>query len=223
MLAALAAARRGAVFDETDLAEVPAVLIVVAGKAPGWLVCHPAGERWTARQRWLTGGSRSRWPAGGQARGAWRCAGARDQDALPVQEWAHDDGGAETAFRVYPDHGFCFACGEYFTPVKLCALAWDCTPDEAARQMLELAGVADPDYREQWQRLVNWSQPADVDGLASALRVWCAEQTRSGRCASTIARWPRSWRSAWGCCAGSAPRRTAGSGWLAARRRWRRC
>jgi hypothetical protein len=40
--------------------------------------------------------------------------------------------------------------------------------------MLTQAGVADPDYREQWQRLTDWSQPADVDGLAAALRVWCS-------------------------------------------------
>ncbi len=92
----------------------------------------------------------------------------------PFGEYSHSDGGSEAAFRVYPDHGYCFACGEAFSAVKLCALVWDCTPDEAARQMLELAGVADPEYREQWQRLVNWSQPADVDGLASALRVWCS-------------------------------------------------
>ena len=92
----------------------------------------------------------------------------------PFEEFAHDDGGAEPAFRVYPDHAWCFACGEHFTGVKLCALAWDCTPEEAARQMLEQAGVADPDYREQWQRLTDWSQPADVDGLAAALRVWCS-------------------------------------------------
>ena len=65
--------------------------------------------------------------------------------------------------------------------MKLCALAWDCTPEEAARQMLEQAGVADPDYREQWQRLTDWSQPADVDGLAAALRVWCSR---------TDPRWP---------------------------------
>ena len=46
-------------------------------------------------------------------------------------------------------------------------------PEEAARQMLELAGIADPDYREQWQRLTDWSQPPDADALASALRAWC--------------------------------------------------
>ena len=58
--------------------------------------------------------------------------------------------------------------------MKLCAAVWDCMPEEAARQMLELAGIADPDYREQWQRLTDWSQPPDVDALASALRAWCA-------------------------------------------------
>jgi hypothetical protein len=92
----------------------------------------------------------------------------------PFGEYAHEDGGAEPAFRVYPSHGFCFACGEWFSPVKLCAAVWDCTDGEAARQMLEMAGVADPDYREHWKRLVDWSQPPDVDALASALRAWCA-------------------------------------------------
>lgn len=92
----------------------------------------------------------------------------------PFGEFAHDDGGSEPALRIYPDHGWCFAEGEYFSPVRMCALTWDCTAEEAARQMLELAGIADPDYREQWKRLVDWSQPPDLDGLASALRVFCA-------------------------------------------------
>jgi len=92
----------------------------------------------------------------------------------PFGEYAHSDGGAEQAFRIFPDHGWCFACSEYFSPVKLCAAVWDCTAEEAARQMLELAGIADPDYREQWKRLTDWSQPPDVDALASALRAWCA-------------------------------------------------
>jgi hypothetical protein len=99
----------------------------------------------------------------------------------PFEEYAHDDGGTSPAFRIYPDHGWCFAESEHFTPVKLCALVWGCTPEEAARQMLVQAGVADPDYRAQWQRLSNWSQPADVDGLAAALRVWCSR---------TCPRWP---------------------------------
>lgn len=92
----------------------------------------------------------------------------------PFEEWAHSDGGRDPAFRVYPDHAYCFACGEKFSPVKLCALVWDCTQDEAARQMLERAGIADPDYRERWRRLVDYSQPPDIDGLADALRTWCA-------------------------------------------------
>jgi hypothetical protein len=95
----------------------------------------------------------------------------------PFGEWAHDDGGAEPAFRVYPDHAYCFACGEWFTPVKLCAAVWDCTAEEAARQMLERAGVADPDYREHWKRLVDYRQPVDVDGLAGALRIFCASRS----------------------------------------------
>ena len=92
----------------------------------------------------------------------------------PFGEYAHDDGGTQPAFRVYADHGYCFACQEHFSPVKLCALAWDCTTEEAARQMLEMAGIADPDYRQQWQSLVDCSQPPDLDGLAAALRAFCA-------------------------------------------------
>lgn len=92
----------------------------------------------------------------------------------PFGEWAHDDGGSSPAFRVYADHGWCFACGQYFSPVRICADVWDMAPDEAARQMLERAGIADPDYKQQWQRLVDWCQPPDLDGMAAALRAWCA-------------------------------------------------
>jgi hypothetical protein len=92
----------------------------------------------------------------------------------PFGAYAHDDGGAEPAFRVYPDHAWCFAEGEHFSPVRICALMWDCTMTEAARQLLEMAGIADPDYRERWQRLNDWSQPPDLDALAAALRTWCA-------------------------------------------------
>jgi hypothetical protein len=95
----------------------------------------------------------------------------------PFGQWAHEDGGAEPAFRVYPDHGYCFAEAEWFTPAGLCAAVWDCTAEEAARQLLSLAGVADPDYREQWKRLVDYRQPVDVDGLARSLRTWCARTT----------------------------------------------
>lgn len=92
----------------------------------------------------------------------------------PFGEFSHEDGGAQPAFRVYPDHGWCFAEQMYFSPAGICAAVWDCTVEEAAREMLERAGIADPDYREQWQRLVDWSQPVDLDGLAAALQVWCA-------------------------------------------------
>lgn len=92
----------------------------------------------------------------------------------PFGEIAHEDGGAARALNVHMTWGYCFAEQEHFTPVKLCALAWDCTAEEAARQMLERAGIADPDYRQQWQRLVDYRQPPDLDSLARSLRTYCA-------------------------------------------------
>lgn len=94
----------------------------------------------------------------------------------PWGEFSHPDGGAEAAFRVYYDHGFCFAEGAYFSPAGICAAVWDCTITEAARQMLELAGISSPDYREHWRSVVDWSQPPDLDALAATLRLWCAER-----------------------------------------------
>jgi hypothetical protein len=92
----------------------------------------------------------------------------------PFGELAHDDGGREPSFRVYADHAWCFACGEYFSPVKLCSAIWGLPAEDASRQMLELAGVSDPDYKEQWKRLLDISQAPDLDSLAAALRMWCA-------------------------------------------------
>lgn len=91
----------------------------------------------------------------------------------------HPDGGREKAFRVYYDHGFCYAEWSYYTPVGLAAAVWDCSQAEAAARLLEAAGVSNPNWQRRWRTVVDWSPPVDLGALREALRIWCESQCRN--------------------------------------------
>lgn len=92
----------------------------------------------------------------------------------PFGEIYHDDGGVDPALRVYPlpNNAWCFACGEFFTPVKICAMAWDVQPEDAALQLLERIGYKPATYAHHWQA-VTTPVPPDGFALAQALRFAC--------------------------------------------------
>ncbi len=92
----------------------------------------------------------------------------------PFGELYHDDGGAEPALRVYPgpNNAWCFACGEFFTPVSICAKAWDVQPEAAAIQLLDRIGYKPASYAHHW-REVTAPVPPDGHALAQALKFAC--------------------------------------------------
>lgn len=92
----------------------------------------------------------------------------------PFGEIYHDDGGAEAAFRVYPgpNNAWCFACGEFYTPVRLAAVAWDVTQEQAAIQLLERINYKPASYAHHWAGLQR-PDPPDVAALAQALQFYC--------------------------------------------------
>lgn len=92
----------------------------------------------------------------------------------PFGEFSHPDGGKDKALRVYPDHGYCFACALYLTPVRLYALVRDVDEETAARQLLQAAGLAPESYQQRWEQAIAQGEDQDLASLADALRVWLA-------------------------------------------------
>lgn len=94
----------------------------------------------------------------------------------PFGEMLHEDGGRSKAFRVYPgsNSAYCFACGAYYTPVKLIAVDRDIPEPTAAELILEEKGYVAPDYLSRWDALATPKETVDADGLANALKLACA-------------------------------------------------
>lgn len=92
----------------------------------------------------------------------------------PFGTFSHPDGGRDKAFRLYFDHGYCFAESEYFSPVKLCAWMWDVTFEQAALEMLDRSGYRPLSYAQHWQDVVRAVPEPDRGALAQALSAYCA-------------------------------------------------
>lgn len=91
----------------------------------------------------------------------------------PFGEFNHSDQGDEAAFRVYSDHGFCFACWAYYSPVSLYVAKWEVQEEVAAETLLTAAGITPESYQERWEEL---QQPPSMDyeALREALITRCA-------------------------------------------------
>lgn len=95
----------------------------------------------------------------------------------PFGDVSHADGGQARAFRVYPEDNtaFCFACGIFFTPVRLLAMARDLSVEEAAEVLLEEAGYQPEDPDDRWALLLqSTEEPVSQLELAEALKIFCA-------------------------------------------------
>jgi hypothetical protein len=80
--------------------------------------------------------------------------------------------GEAGALRVYPDHGWCFAEQEYFSPVGLLARAWNMDEEPAAIRALGKIGYVPVGYAHLWEDARREPEPA-LDDLATALRLYC--------------------------------------------------
>lgn len=96
-------------------------------------------------------------------------SGSTKKHYCPFGEFSHPDGGDEAAFRVYPEHGFCFACWQYYTPVSLCVAAWEVTEETAAGRLLQLARISPETFEERWEKLQDVPQ-VDTSAVATALK-----------------------------------------------------
>lgn len=81
--------------------------------------------------------------------------------------------GADGAFRVYPDHGFCFGERLYVTVVTLLASVWNMEREDAALKALDKIGYVPVSYAHLWEHAQRQPEVAR-DRLAEALRTWCA-------------------------------------------------
>jgi hypothetical protein len=103
-------------------------------------------------------------------------AGGRNKVHCPFG-FEHDDGGAEQALRVYPDHGYCFAEQRYFTVTSFLSAVWEVTREDAAIEALRRWGWRPADYAHLWADAVREREP-DRDALRAALDTWCSARAR---------------------------------------------
>jgi hypothetical protein len=106
------------------------------------------------------------------ARWAGIDAGGRAKAHCPFG-FEHDDGGREKAFRVYGDHGYCFAQQKYFTVTSLLAEVWEMAPEDAAARALREFGWRPASYAHLWAD-ANRPREPDQGALRQALITWCA-------------------------------------------------
>lgn len=84
----------------------------------------------------------------------------------------HPDQGRERAFRVYSDHGYCFAERRRFTAVSLLAAYWELSWKDAAKKALDLIGYVPAGYAQEFENAQKPPEP-DRRALAVALAEWC--------------------------------------------------
>ena len=94
----------------------------------------------------------------------------------PFGEIYHRDGGAETAFRIYPgsNHAYCFACGQRYGPVRLVAAAWGISTRQAAVELLDRSGIKPVTLADLWAEVAERTLRPDTTMLAEALKTYCA-------------------------------------------------
>lgn len=101
-------------------------------------------------------------------------AGSSVKVRCPFGEFYHPDQGAEAAFRVYRDSNtaWCFACGQFFTPVSLAAAEWGRDADEVAAELLDRIGHRPVEPALAWQAAVSYVPEIDKDSLGQALKLY---------------------------------------------------
>ena len=88
-------------------------------------------------------------------------------------------------YKGYPDHGWCFSCRTYFTPVRLLAAVpapvWsgqaidgELEHEDVARLALARIGYVTLDWAGAWD--APRKPDLDIPALGEALRTWCAAQ-----------------------------------------------
>ena len=101
----------------------------------------------------------------------------RDRGARAACPGCGEDGyKSYAATDTRPAHGYCHACGRWFTAVKLAAAVNDMTQGDAAAWLLGELGLPPLDAAERWERALHPPVKLGTEDLADALRTWCAAQ-----------------------------------------------
>lgn len=97
----------------------------------------------------------------------------------PFGDIYHADQGHEAALRIYVESNsaFCFAGCGHFTPVWLCAQAWDIDTTTAALDLLERAGIRPVSLADQWAQATEDTVLPDTTLLNEALKTFCRRLT----------------------------------------------
>ena len=93
----------------------------------------------------------------------------------PFEELYHRDSGIEAAMRIYVEsnHVYCFACGSAYGPVGLVAAAFDISRRQAARELLERAGIRPTTQARMWSEALEHEPALDRAALGEALKTYC--------------------------------------------------
>lgn len=104
-------------------------------------------------------------------------AGRSIKTHCPFEDLYHEDGGRSAAFRIYPDSNsaWCFACSEFYSPVKLYGAVHGLDGPTAAEQLLALVGHQGVSVDTRWDAAVAGPQELpNLSTLAEALKTFCA-------------------------------------------------
>lgn len=93
----------------------------------------------------------------------------------PFGAITHMDGGEARAFRIYEDSNsaYCFACSQYYTPVKLYSDYSDLSEEDSAEELLNEVGWKEETFDERWDRLNAPGDVYDPSYLPEALHTYC--------------------------------------------------
>lgn len=102
--------------------------------------------------------------------------GDRAKLYCPFGAITHMDGGESRAFRIYEDtnSSYCFACSQYYTPVRLYSDYTDLSEEDAAEELLNEVGWKDETFEEKWESLTVPEGAYDPSYLPEALHTYCA-------------------------------------------------
>lgn len=83
-----------------------------------------------------------------------------------------DMGSKDLAFKIYEDHGYCFAENRYFSSTRLLAAYWQMPEEDAASKALKMIGWRPPTVENLWNEAIAEPLP-DIAALEVALRKYC--------------------------------------------------
>jgi hypothetical protein len=98
--------------------------------------------------------------------------GTRARGTKTSCPFCFDGGGTDPAFRIYEDHGFCFAENRFYSTTRLLAAFWQVSMEDAADKALKQIGWRPPTVENLWKE-ASADPPPAIGALETALRTYC--------------------------------------------------